>query len=438
MIVLVAVAGPVAAIDFGFQLSSVAELDTREDDAFFNSETFAAWLNHQFSESLSFAGQGSYTFTTERPFLVDLDVLYFDGGTQVGEFTRLSGRIGRFGATDTTGYVFAHRLDGGRFAISGSRSELTFTSGYTGLLLKPTADVNMSRLDLIDDEDDDVFLAPSRLVGLAEWAFPEVFPAQNLTVSLVFQEDLRPEDDLIDEGTTQVQAGGGGRVDTQYTTLKMDGAIVGRLFYSVFGTFQSGRTLSYVEDEDSATGFSYRYRPVFAGAGGAGLRYYMPQTLSSRAGFNVTLGTGDDDHLSVVEGNTSGPSNLFVPISGSTHGHVFQAGLGNNVALHAYYSMKPLENATSRMVRDLQVGLDAFTFVRLVEGPVPADGVRPTGEGNYLGSEIDASINYRPFSDLGISLIGGILFPNGADDGPITDTQRDPSFAMKLEASLSF
>jgi hypothetical protein len=249
---------------------------------------------------------------------------------------------------------------------------------------------------------------------------------------------LRPEDDLVDEGSAQAQPGGGGRVDTQYTTVAFEGAIINRLFYSVFGTFQSGRTLSYVEDDDSTTGFTYRYRPIFAGAGGTGLRYYMPQTLSSQTGFNVTFGTGDEDHLSVVEGNTSGPSNLFVPISGSTHGHLLQAGLGNNVALHAYYSMKPLENAASRLVRDLQVGLDAFTFIRLVEGPVPADGVRPAGEGNYLGSEIDASINYRPFSDLGISLVGGILLPNGADDGPITETQRDPSFAMKLEASLSF
>jgi hypothetical protein len=438
LIALVVVAGQAAAIDFGFQLGSVTEVDTRQDDEWFNSETLAAWLTHEFSQALSFQGQASYTFTTERPFLVDLDVLYLDGDTAAGEAMRLGGRIGRFQVREATGYVFDHRLDGGRFSISGRRSELTMATGYTGLLLKPTADLNMSRLDVIDEDDDDVVLAPSRLVGVAEWAFPEIVPSQNLTVSLVFQEDLRGEDDLVDEGTTEQQPGGGGRVDTQYTGVRFDGAIIGELFYSVFGVFQTGQTLSYVEDDDSATGFSYRYKPIFAGAGGAGVRYYNREVLSSRGGLNLLFGTGDDDHQSVVEGNTEDASNLFLPISGDTVGHVFQSGLGNTFSVHGFYSLKPLANAEARTVRELQVGLDGFAFFRLVEGPVPADGVRPAGEGSYLGSEIDASVNYRPFSDLGISLIGGVFFPNGADDGPIAEADQDPAFAMKLEASFSF
>jgi hypothetical protein len=168
------------------------------------------------------------------------------------------------------------------------------------------------------------------------------------------------------------------------------------------------------------------------------LRYYNRELLSSRAGFNVLLGTGDSDHQGVIEGNTEDASNLFVPISGDTVSHVFQAGLGNTTSLHAYVSLKPLLNIDSRALRNLQVGLDGFSFFRLVEGPVPADGVRPGGDGSYLGSEIDANLNYRPFSDLGISLIGGVFFPNGADDGPIAEPEQDPAFAMKLEASFSF
>ncbi|NBC29987.1 MAG: hypothetical protein GVY29_08340, partial [Spirochaetes bacterium] len=265
-----------------------------------------------------------------------------------------------------------------------------------------------------------------------------VLPAQDLTISLALQEDLRPEDDLIDEGGSKLQAVGGGRVDTQYTSVELGGALTSTLFYTVFGTFQTGRMLTYAEDDDTVTGFSYRYKPIFAGAGGAGMRYYFPKLLAQRTGFNVLVGTGDGDATSVIEGNDTGASTLFVPIAGKTTGQVLRAGLGNNVSVHAFYSIKPFTDSPTREIRDLQFGLDAFTFIRLVEGPVPADGVRAAGSGNYLGSEIDAGVNYRPFSDFGISLTGGVFLPNGADDGPIAETERDPSFAGKLEASLSF
>lgn len=438
MLAVLVAPGSAAAIDFGFQLSSNTEFDSREEDELFNSETLAAWLSHDFSDDLSFSTQGSYTFTTERPYLFDLDALYFDGATQAGELSRVGGRIGRFGIADATGYVLDHRIDGAQFSVSAPGYVLSFSAGYTGLLLKPTNDVVMSRLDLIDEEDDDVFLAPPRLLGLAELRLPEVFPAQDLTVSLALQEDLRPEDELIDEGESTLQTVGGGRVDTQYTTVELEGAITPTLFYTVFGTFQTGRMLSYVEDEDTVTGFSYRYKPVFAGAGGAGMRYYFPEVLAQRTGLNVLFGTGDEDATSTIEGNEEGASTLFVPITGTTVGQVLGAGLGNTVSVHAFYSIKPFADSPTREIRELQFGLDAFTFLRLVEGPVPADGVRASGSGNYLGSEIDASVNYRPFSDLGISLTGGIFLPNGADDGPIAETERDPSFAMQLEASLSF
>jgi hypothetical protein len=438
LLVAVVAATPVVAVDFGFQLSSTTEFDNREDDELFNSETLAAWLSHDFSQSLSISTQGSYTFTTERPYLFDLDALYLDGATQAGELTRVSGRLGRFGAVDATGYVFDHRLDGGRFSITAPRSVLSFTSGYTGLLLKPTSDVEMSRLDQVDDADDDEFLAPRRLVGLAELRLPEIFPASDLWISLVFQEDLRPEDELIEEGSSELQPGGGGRVDTQYTSVQLEGSITGQLFYTVFGIFQTGRTLTPVDDDDEVTGISYEYKPIFAGAAGAGMRYYIPTFLASRTGFEVLFATGDDDHTSVVEGNQEDASTQFLPISSPSISQAFAAELGNLIAVNAFYSLKPLANAAAREVQDLTVGLDLYTFLRATEGPVAAGGVNAAGDGLYLGSEVDATVAYRPFSDLGISLTGGIFFPNSADDGPIAETEQDPAVSVELEASFSF
>ena len=438
MLALFVAGGSAAAIDFGFQLSSNTELDSREEDEFFNSETLAAWLSHDFSETLSFSTQGSYTFTTERPYLFDLDALYLDGSTPAGELRRVGGRLGRFGVEDATGYVLDHRIDGARFSVAAPGWVLSFSAGYTGLLLKPTNDVTMSRLDLIDDNDDDVFLAPPRVLGLAELRLPEIFPAQDLTISLALQEDLRPEDDLIDEGKSELQPAGGGRVDSQYTSVELDGAVTSTLFYTVFGTFQTGRMLTYVEDDDTIYRLLLPLQADLCRGGGRRDALLLsggacPAHRLQRPRRHGRLGR----HL-CHRGNEKGASTLFVPIAGTTTGQVLGAGLGNNVSVHAFYSIKPFVDSPTREIQDLQFGLDAYTFIRLVEGPVAADGVRAGGSGNYLGSEIDAGVNYRPFSDLGISLLGGIFFPNGADDGPIAETERDPSFAMKLEASLSF
>ena len=59
--------------------------------------------------------------------------------------------------------------------------------------------------------------------------------------------------------------------------------------------------------------------------------------------------------------------------------------------------------------------------------------VDPASDSKYLGTEIDGTVNFRPFSDLGASLALGVFLPMG---GALTE--QDVLFKGQLEISFSF
>jgi hypothetical protein len=428
-------AANVAAFDFGGRLDSSTSI---REDSVFNSETLAAWVQGNIGENHSYQFQGSYEFTTDRPFLFDVDRLRLRGNYNVGENRVLATSLGRFSISDPTGVVLTHRIDGGQLRFSYPNAIATLSAGYTGLLLKPTASISMSSLDQFDAIDDDVILAPARLIGQADLRFPELFGSQTLFLSLVFQEDLRPESELVDESEEEQDPSGGGRVDTQYVTLGAQGPIASQLFYDLFGSFEGGRMLTYVEDETSTTGNEYRYKPVLAYMFGGSLRYYMPDVLGSRVTFRSVFTSGDEDHEAVAGGNGAGNSTLFNPIGTSTSSPVFAPGYGNLFTTTLSYSLKPFEGADSRMLSNLQTGVETHSFVRSSTGPVDASGIDTDSDALYLGTEVALRASFRPFSDLGVGFVSGLFFPNGANDGPFVEDQRSTQFLAKLDVSFSF
>lgn len=432
---IVTTAGTATAFDFGGNLNSSTSI---QSDSVFNSETLSAWVEGDIGSSHSYQFQGSYTYTTDRPYLFDVDRLILRGNYSIGDGSRLSTRLGRFLISDPTGVVLSHRVDGGEMRFSYPNAVATLSAGYTGLLLKPTANISMSAPDQFDSADNDVFFAPKRVVGRTDLTFPELIAGQTLFVSLVFQEDLRPTEELVPETQEERATEGGGRVDTQYATLGARGALASQLFYDLYGTFQGGRTLSYVEDETSETGFEYRYRPILAYMAGGALRYYMPDVLGSRLTVEGVFTSGDADHESFVGGNSEGPSTLFRPIGTATTSPVFGPGYGNLFSTTLSYSVRPFGTAESQALNNLQTGLETRSFVRSGEGPVDASGINSDSDALYLGTEVALRTNFRPFSDFGVAFVSGLFFPNGADDGPFVEDQRSSRFLAKLDVSFSF
>ena len=128
-----------------------------------------------------------------------------------------------------------------------------------------------------------------------------------------------------------------------------------------------------------------------------------------------------------MEGNTAGASTIFVPISQETLGLAFQPQLGNLIIIDASYSLKP--------VTQLQLMAKVQSLLRPTAGAISALGIDPASDALYLGTEIDAIANFRPFSDLGLAFSLGFFLPNGS---AFTGQASLPVLAGRLEVSLSF
>ncbi|HUX21512.1 MAG TPA: hypothetical protein VMW69_09750 [Spirochaetia bacterium] len=147
------------------------------------------------------------------------------------------------------------------------------------------------------------------------------------------------------------------------------------------------------------------------------------------------MASGDADYSSLLEGNTAGNAMAFQTITNGTVATVFSPTIENVIFGELSYSIKPFSGSKSRIVKDIQTELKVLPFLRPTLGPVGATGVNPSSTDNYLGTEVDGAINYRPFSDLGVSLQAGLFLPNAT---AFISSLATPQFGGKLEFSFSF
>ncbi|MGD0724593.1 MAG: hypothetical protein ABSB63_03435 [Spirochaetia bacterium] len=388
-------------------------------------DRLALWADMHFSPQLSLTAQGSYAFELDLPYLFDVDVLKLDW--QV--LPSLHASLGRFVFTDFTGHVLNHKLDGTLLTMNFPFMVVTAGAGFSGLELKPYSLMLMSRSDVADQSDNSVILAAPRLVEKLEVLFPNLLPRQDLTVSVILQQDFRSSGSLIQAGEQQqfVTDLSGGRLTSEYFGLGLSGAIVSAFYYDAFFYFSLGSTLSYVADSASPTGSSYQYEGIQAFLGGIGLRYYSEALLSSRVELSAIVSSGDADNTTFLEGNTSGASTLFVPISQETLGIAYQPQWGNLIQISADYSFKPVTN--------LQLMMKVQSYLRPTTGAIYTLNLDPSSSNLYLGTEIDGIANFRPFSDLGVAMSIGFFLPNG---NAFIGQGALPVLAGRLEVSLSF
>ena len=443
------------ALDWGGSLTTINTVQSVEDgsdeDVFENSEKLVLYLTSPIGRSWDFVGQLGVSFTSEPVFAVDLERLYLQNQIdfvdredrsveQAPGLLRLSSRFGRYRVSDPTGLVLNHTLDGAGFTVEGRGMSFAAAVGYTGLINKEFSSVSLSIQDSIDDEDDDVYLGPKRLLGRGTLAFPALVAEQNVTLGFAFQQDLRDPESVIEEGTEPAAiTDPGGLVDTQYAIATIDGPIPGvtSLFYGFSYVFNTGRTLSLVEDAASQdpTGTSYQYKPIRAHLVQAEFDYYLPQFYSSAIGLGVIVGTGDDDYSGYVEGNTADNATMFTAATPVGQGAVFNLESGNATVAEVSYSLKPFAG-TQGLAESLLARVAVLNFFRTAgSGPVSAADVDPAEDGGYLGTELDLEFRWRPFSDLGVGLTTGFLFAN---DQVLLDNSNSFDYVIRLNASLSF
>ena len=144
----------------------------------------------------SLFAEGSYTFALDRYMLFDLDALRYEARL----FSILDLSAGRIAMRDFSGMVLADTMDGLRLALNLPWSVISVYAGTSALRFLPTTTIVMSADDAQDVSSDAALqpgdaarqlkLAPPRVVEGVQALFPELFLRQDLTVSLVLQQDL--------------------------------------------------------------------------------------------------------------------------------------------------------------------------------------------------------------------------------------------------------
>jgi len=437
LIVLLIIGGGIlAATDFGATMDNILDYSSDPDIALSEKNKLILWLELTFSDNLSLFVQGSQTFTyPQQPyFTLDADILELKG-----EFAFLENNpflfgfsLGRFYASEFSGHVFSHNLDGLRLSFRNSFMNAFLVGGFTGFLFKYNTLIEMSLADR-NYESEILPLAPPRLVGILDVHFPELLLMQSLMLSIVTQFDFHNQESLNEEGDTIIDLNKGGKVDTYYFGIGLEGPILPSLYYNAFFYFQTGRTLSY-------TGTRYEYTPIYAFLTGGQISWYNLNFLKSKLELQFIYASGDEDYAIYLEGNTDSISSQFLPIIKETIGLVFEQRLINLFLFKLNYSIKPFANSQSIVWQNLQTELMAIGYFRSSLSEISdSRGFNYNSDQLYLGSEVSLWINFRPLSDLGLSLAGVLFFPNNyTDESVFYPEQRSIEFLGRFILSVRF
>mgnify|MGYP006303492061 CR=1 FL=1 len=144
------------------------------------------------------------------------------------------------------------------------------------------------------------------------------------------------------------------------------------------------------------------------------------------------------DLASFYEDSRTETPSLFIPVTAKPLTFVLAPTLGNMMVIGASYSLKPLSFMEGSVFADnLQAAIKLGVIARHKSGPASVSVPNTDSDKNYLGSEVDVSLSFRPFSDLGVSLTGGVFLPNMSDGGPY-DAPNASGAVTKVEISASF
>lgn len=371
---------------------------------------------------------------TDGKLLYDIDRLrlLFVIPSPGNDIQSLNIEFGRFSFQDATGLILSHPADGAKLGAVFPSLKFNVQAGYTGLLMKSNNSISLSLFDEQLAVDDSIMFGTSRMLVIGEIALPKIFN-QSLGLSFVAQQDLNPEDELIKEWTILPDESAlprGGKFNSQYTTFNLSGAFSGDLYYSSWFTLGSGRTLSWLEDSDSSTGYSYQYAPIRSIMTGFSLNYFRQELFGSSFNFRFLYASGDSDYSTITEGNTAGSAGQFVPVTSSAFGLVFSPVLSNLVIAELGGSMKPVAD------KNLQTGLRLFAFFRPTSGPVATGGLKPGEDSSMLGYEADLYGNYRILSDLGMSLNTGLFFPVSSPLGAFNKDDAGMQYSIQFALTL--
>jgi len=285
-------------------------------------------------------------------------------------------RFGRLYYSDPLGFIADGLFDGLRLAINTTAGSFSAGAFYTGLLYKKRARITMTNEEMLSyreavDYDDfpGTYFAPKRLVTALDWEHPSLGGSFRARASLLAQFDLEE---------TQLHS--------QYLTGKVSLPVKAFLF-DLGGSFELKETSGDVE-------------PAFAVE--AGTSWTLPTILGSRLSLLARYASGETD----------GMIGAFLPLTTKSQSSLLQPRVPGTSMISLSY--------VTRFHRTVSMALSSSYFIRNdleTYSGYPVSGAE--GEDGYLlGNEFFGRLYWSPFSDMQLTLGGGIYMPSLGNVAP--------------------
>ncbi len=461
--------------------STINSLSFYLDNAFNDNARFYTRLTGSFRYRKDFVStdSGLYDFT----FIPSIDLAYFEfktiGGSTEGEigsdfnkglflfrFGRIPVIAGNNTLLDIKGEGLDFRFTAGQFSMRaygvtnsldyvrffdfiGDGNLLVFTNwdnkrvprldnhlipGNTNGFI---SDVTSSDFNLYfsDPKNDYTTIEMERLnnLRLVSVMAGRVFTGLNISVSEIYNQnisfdflaniDLIPEEFVITypNELASVQNTFGGRYNSFYISLNVNGKIIDKLYYDIQGVYQTGVNTTYFDDGISIKSYDALINSFALYHTVSYLFSHITKpTLSF--GFYYAHGDEDVDYNKNAVINTAGDDNSFRSPSGIHLGYVIQPFFSNLFAFSLSHTIKPFASLGNDFLNELGIELTGILFFRPVitgETFIPEKAYYIHGQPGYLadekyfiGGEIDININWRLFSDLLVRVNSGFFIPN--------------------------
>lgn len=340
---------------------------------------------------------GTHTYQLDDPLYFDLERFQIRGTFPIGDRTLFDIEVGRFPHRDFSGIVLEHTLDGFRVGLRHPVVEAKLGMGTSYFVFPQSTTILMSKADLATLAGDQLIPGVPRVIAKLELLFPEVLLGQNIALLGIAQQDIHDPSSLIEAVDQEKDESLGGRLNTYYGGLGFSGTLLPALYWTSFGHFGSGFTLYHDES-------FYRFATILSYAAGGSLRLAIDRPLPFLFEVGGVFASGDDDHEAFLEGNTAGNSLAFVPISLHTSGMIFSPALTNVAIAEATLAVQPVRERVN-------LEFTGYGFFRPTAAPISEAGLDPDSNSLYLGTEVDGRLDIAFFSDLSLTLRGGVFIP---------------------------
>jgi hypothetical protein len=292
-------------------------------------------------------------------------------------------RAGRIPYQDPSRFTARGLFDGAALDMDFGKARLEAEAFYTGLIYKKTAEIRANPGDPVNydapldwDNFADTYFAPPKMIAALQGEYRGfVSPRGTLYGGFLGQFDLSRAEE---------------KQHTQFLLLRY------ALVYKSIDLSAAAALELLPKNGD------------FSAASAATLEggWRIPAGLSSRLSLGIRWASG------------KGPSaSAYNPVTSEAQGRVLEPDFSGLMVIRPLYEARLLSSLSAELGGRYFVRTDSLTFT----DPGLA------GDSSYLvGLELDGAFRWAPFSDLSLSLSGGVFFPKTGkvmkDDEPVRGT----------------